>query len=119
MHPGVKDGPAKDGHDGRALEQLITGTRDNTRLTMDRRSRAKDRGLGAGKDQAWTGRSRLWKGMDGDLEESGSDVETKRRWEKSGLAWMKKSGDEPAWSEDGKPEEGDGKGSKRRWKNSP
>jgi len=78
---------------------------------------------GAGKvpvNRPWTGRTRMWKGMEGDgedLEESGSEPETKRRWEKSGLAWMKKSGDQTAWNEDGKPGDGGGD-SKRRWKSS-
>ena len=39
-------------------------------------------------------RVRSWKGVSGDAEQVGleEDGEAKRRWEKSGLAWMKKDG---------------------------
>jgi len=128
----------KDGHDtktgdrrgGKDLGEAVAGTEDNSMPPAVRhsyqRAAAKSRGntQDAGRvpsRQSWTGRSerrRMWKEPDDDeLEQTGYDAEPKRRWEKSGLAWIKKNDVQSPWNYAARPGD-DRSESKRRWKNS-
>ena len=58
--------------------------------------------------------TQMWREMSNNQEQMGSDQEAKRRWEKSGMSWMKKNSDQRPWDNDGNPGDEDSD-SKRRW----
>ena len=128
-------GPYPDGEDARDLERL--GIKDHSILQTKRRSyplpahgvapmnRGKPQGAGklppasAGYQLQWVngGRDRKWKEANGEPDEIELDEEPKRRWEKAGLAWMKKD-NQRAPVYDGISAEEEGGDTKRRWEKS-
>ena len=120
-----------DGHDKRTGDRrdekdldALVGSSNQPQV---RRTALKDRGntQGAGRvavnveNRPWMkrvdGGDRMWKETDEDRDEAGSDAEPKRRWEKSGMAWMKRRNDQRLWADDGSLEDEEGDTDKRRW----
>jgi len=134
VYPGAGDGKDKrtgDRRDEKELDSLVGGAEDRSSTGRGsnqpqvRRSALKNRenaqGAGRGsidvEDRPWMKRvdgDRMWKETYEDQEEDGSDAEPKRRWEKSGMAWMKRN-DQRLWADDGRLDDEEGETNKRRW----
>lgn len=117
--------------DERELDSLVGGMEDGSSPSRGsnqpqvRRTalRNRDNAQGAGRGSVdvetrpWLKRvdgDRMWKATDEDREEVGSDAQPKRRWEKSGMAWMKRN-DQGSWADDGRLGDEEGDTNKRRW----